>query len=81
MAIEINDFLKKYFGQIKVNTPINREEVLIILKKESKFDFDMELLVEFSDIKKGFIKPGFTIIKFNVDQTRELFNVNKFSMF
>jgi hypothetical protein len=79
--LRVNEFLDRHLAQIKVNTPIDTERVILISKRESLLDFDMELIVEFTDTKRGFIKPGYTSCKYYVDQTREMLNLQKLMMF
>ena len=63
----VNEFLDTYFGRITENTPYSIFDAVYISKKESKLEFDMELIAESSDQRKGYIKPNFTQIYYSVD--------------
>ena len=54
-AMKVNSFLDKYFGSINVNTPYSIFNAVFISKQESNFEFDMELIVDSSNIRTGFI--------------------------
>lgn len=64
----VNEYLRNYFGSITVNTPFNIENMIFISKKESRLGFDLELVVQDSDLIHGYIKPGYTSIDFKVEK-------------
>jgi hypothetical protein len=73
----VNEFLDRYFGHISENTPYSIFNAVFISTKESKLEFDMELIAESSDQRKGFIKPNFTQINYSVDNQTKVHNDNK----
>lgn len=59
-SFQINEVLNSYFKSMKVNTPFDIDSIILISKKELKMDSDIEMIIESSTQKKGFIKPGYT---------------------
>jgi hypothetical protein len=56
----VKEFLRNYFEHVAVNTYFNIQNMIMISRKESRLDYDLELLVKESDIMIGYIKPGYT---------------------
>jgi hypothetical protein len=75
--VKVNEFLDTYFGAIKINTPFNIFQAVYISKHENKLGFDLELIVEDSDIRNGFIKPKFSQIYYQLDRQTKIHDDKK----
>ena len=77
----IKEYLNNYFNSIAVNTAYHIENMIMIAKKESRLDYDLELVVMESDIISGYIMPGYTSLNFEIDRAMndQLSKVNMFS--
>jgi len=67
----VNDFLKKFLSSILVKTLIDVRDIIVIGKRESRLEFDLELVVQNSDRQIGYIEPGKTQLRFQVDSSLE----------
>jgi hypothetical protein len=65
----VNELIDRYFKSVKINTPFDIENIILITRKELKLDFDMELVVESCSNRKGFIMPGYTLIQYHIDNS------------
>ena len=70
-SFQIDAILNSYFETIKINTPFDLDSIIIITKKELNMDFDIEMVIESSSERKGFIKPGYTQIFLQMDNSLE----------
>jgi hypothetical protein len=70
-SFQIDAVLNSYFETIKINTPFDLDSIIIITKKELNMDFDIEMVIESSSERKGYIKPGFTQIVLQMDNSLE----------
>ena len=65
----VSEYLKNYFEMITINTPFDIDNMIFIPKKESRLGFDLELVVQDSDLRSGYIKPGYTKLEFEIEKS------------